>query len=121
MTAAATVAAADPIGQLAAGQPVSGFVSQTLDEAHRLAEIIAQAGQGMIPEVYENNPGACFLAVAKGAELGLALLTALQCITPIEGRPPSGAMHCRVSSNAPVTGSRSASAARARPWSQPAR
>lgn len=76
----------DPLCAIAMGGAVSAFVPQTAGDAFRLAEAIAQAGRGMIPEIYEGNPGACFLAITKGAELGLAPLAALQYIAPIGGR-----------------------------------
>ncbi|MEM8626044.1 MAG: hypothetical protein AAGG47_21360 [Pseudomonadota bacterium] len=65
---------------------MSAFVPRDIEQAWRLSEALASQGGEMIPQAYRNKPGAVFLAVTRGAELGLAPLTAMAWVAPINGR-----------------------------------
>lgn len=62
-----------------------GLTPQNIDEALRLAEIMAKAS--IIPKDYQGNPGNILVGIQWGAELGLPPLQALQSIAVINGRP----------------------------------
>lgn len=69
-----------------AGGKISAFIPQDLDQAWRLSVAFASQSGDMIPQAYRNKPGAVFLAISKGAELGLSPLAAMAHIAPINGR-----------------------------------
>lgn len=71
-------------GDLAPSRPM-GLTPQNIDEALRLAEIMAKAS--IIPKDYQGNPGNILVGIQWGAELGLPPLQALQSIAVINGRP----------------------------------
>ena len=65
----------------------SGFSlqPQNLDQAMRLAEMLASSG--MVPKQYVNNPQATLVAMMMGNEIGLNPLQSLQNIAVINGKP----------------------------------
>lgn len=63
----------------------NGFLPATLDEAMRLADMLAKSQ--MVPTAYRNKPEDVFVAMAWGKEIGLAPLQALQNIAVISGKP----------------------------------
>ena len=62
-----------------------GLTPQTIDEALRMADIMAKAS--IIPKDYQGNSGNILVAIQWGAELGLPPLQAMQSIAVINGRP----------------------------------
>lgn len=74
-------------GELVPVSMTRGGVLQptNLPEAIQIAQLIARSG--MLPKNYDNNPGAVFVAMQMGAELGLPPLSAIQNIAVINGRP----------------------------------
>ena len=62
-----------------------GLCPQSLDEALRLAEIMAKAD--IVPKDYIGKPGNILVAIQWGAEIGLAPLQAMSHIAVINGRP----------------------------------
>jgi hypothetical protein len=84
-TAVATKSA-DPKPTIRAGGAVSGLVPQSVEEAFRLSEALARAGD-MIPKQFQGQPMQIMAAIAKGAEVGLAPMQALASIAVINGRP----------------------------------
>ena len=62
-----------------------GLCPQSLDEALRLAEIMAKSD--IVPKDYIGKPGNILVAIQWGAEIGLAPLQAMSHIAVINGRP----------------------------------
>lgn len=62
-----------------------GIVPSSIDEAWRLAEIIANSN--FAPKDYKGKPHDVFLAIQMGAEVGLKPMQAVQNISIINGRP----------------------------------
>jgi len=62
-----------------------GIVPATLDEAWRLAGMIAKTA--LVPKHFQNKPEDVLVAIQMGAEVGLAPMQALQSIAVINGRP----------------------------------
>jgi hypothetical protein len=62
-----------------------GLMPQNLDEALRLADILARSS--LVPRDYQGNPGNALVAIQWGCELGLPPLQAMQNIAVINGRP----------------------------------
>jgi hypothetical protein len=56
-----------------------------LAEAVEVAKLIAHSG--IVPKIYEGNPGAVLVAIQMGSEIGLSPMAALQGIAVINGRP----------------------------------
>lgn len=79
---AAALTIKEPIN---AGGPIAGLVPQNIEQAFRLAQALAQAGD-MIPKAFQGNPNAIMAAMIKGAEIGLAPMQALANIAVINGR-----------------------------------
>lgn len=77
-------AAAKP--QISVGGQIAALVPQDLDQAYRLSEALARAGD-MVPETYRNQPMKIMAAIVKGMEVGLAPMQALASIAVINGRP----------------------------------
>ena len=71
--------------QISTGGPLKALVPTTVDEAYRLAQALAAAGE-MIPQHFQNNPQKCMAAIARGMEVGLAPMQALASIAVINGR-----------------------------------
>lgn len=61
------------------------FVPKDFNEAMKFCEMIAQTD--FCPKEYRGKPGACFVAMQFGAEVGLKPLQALQGIATINGKP----------------------------------
>ena len=66
------------------GRPL-GLCPQSLDEALRLAEIMAKSD--IVPKDFIGKPGNILVAIQWGAEIGLAPLQAMSHIAVINGRP----------------------------------
>jgi hypothetical protein len=62
-----------------------GLTPQSIDEALRMAEIMAKAS--IVPKDYQGNPGNILVAIQWGAEIGLPPLQAMQNLAVINGRP----------------------------------
>ncbi len=75
----------DQTGPVVVGNRPMGLTPQNIDEALRLADIMAKAS--IIPRDYQGNPGNILVAIQWGAELGLPPLQAMQSIAVINGRP----------------------------------
>ena len=73
-----------PTSSLTPGRPL-GLCPQSLDEALRLAEIMAKSD--IVPKDYIGKPGNILVAIQWGAEIGLAPLQAMSHIAVINGRP----------------------------------
>ncbi len=73
-----------PSSSLTPGRPL-GLCPQSLDEALRLAEIMAKSD--IVPKDYIGKPGNILVAIQWGAEIGLAPLQAMSHIAVINGRP----------------------------------
>lgn len=84
MTALAKPAA--PKAPVAAGGPVAGIIPQDIEQAFRVAEALAKAGD-MVPKGYQGEPMKIMAAIMRGAEVGLAPMQALSSIAVINGRP----------------------------------
>lgn len=69
---------------MASNRPM-GLTPQSIDDALRLAEIMAKAS--IIPKDYQGNTGNILVAIQWGSELGLPPLQAMQSIAVINGRP----------------------------------
>lgn len=68
------------------GGPIGALAPQSVDEAFRLADALAKAGD-MIPQAFRDQPMKIMAAIAKGMEVGLAPMQALASIAVINGRP----------------------------------
>lgn len=73
-----------PSSSLTPGRPL-GLCPQSLDEALRLAEIMAQSD--IVPKDFIGKPGNILVAIQWGAEIGMAPLQAMSHIAVINGRP----------------------------------
>lgn len=73
-----------PSSSLTPGRPL-GLCPQSLDEALRLAEIMAKSD--IVPKDFIGKPGNILVAIQWGAEIGLAPLQAMSHIAVINGRP----------------------------------
>lgn len=80
---AAKAPAAKPA--IATGGALAALVPQDLDQAFRLAQALAGAGD-MVPKHYQGQPQACMAAIVRGMEVGLAPMQALSSIAVINGR-----------------------------------
>ena len=69
-----------------AGGAIAAFVPQTIEEAFRLSQALAAAGD-MIPKAFQDKPQMIMAAIMKGSEVGLAPMQALANIAVINGRP----------------------------------
>ncbi len=74
-----------PKAPIAAGGKIAGIVPQTIDEAYRLSQALAAAGD-MVPRNFQGKPAEIMAAVLRGAEIGLAPMQALSNIAVINGR-----------------------------------
>lgn len=61
-------------------------LGESLSEVERICNMIASGGE-MVPPAYRNKPGAVLLAKMWGDANGVDLFTAIQNISPIEGKP----------------------------------
>lgn len=88
-TALSTQAAAKaPAAQkpaITTGGVLGALVPQDLDQAFRLAQALAGAGD-MVPKHYQGQPQAIMAAIVRGMEVGLAPMQALSSIAVINGR-----------------------------------
>lgn len=82
---AVTTEARAPRPEIAAGGPIAAMVPQSIDQAFRLSEALAKAGD-MVPRQYQGKPMEIMAAVMRGAEVGLAPMQALSSIAVINGR-----------------------------------
>lgn len=69
-----------------AGKAPAGLVPTSIDEAWRLAQCLAAAGE-MVPEDYRGYPNKVMAAIIKGLEVGMYPMQALAYIAVIRGRP----------------------------------
>lgn len=67
-----------------AGAKVQAIVPQTVEELKYIANLIRQ--HGLAPDSYDRDTGKIALGIMKGAEVGLAPLTALQWVAIINNR-----------------------------------
>jgi hypothetical protein len=79
---AAPVAPKEPIP---AGGPIAAMVPQNIEQAFRLAEALAKAGD-MVPKAFQGKPMEIMAAMMRGLEIGLAPMQALASIAVINGR-----------------------------------
>lgn len=88
MTTALTTATAQPAAKapIKSGGPIAGIIPQDIEQAFRLSEALAKAGD-MVPKSFQGQPMQIMAAVMKGAEVGLAPMQALASIAVINGRP----------------------------------
>ena len=84
-TAVATQAAAQPKPPIKSGGALAALVPQDLDQAFRLSQALAGAGD-MVPKAYQGQPQMIMAAIARGMEIGLAPMQALSNIAVINGR-----------------------------------
>jgi hypothetical protein len=66
-------------------QPQFNLVPQSVDEAMRMADMLAESS--IVPKDFQGRPGNVFVAIQWGMELGLKPMQALQNIGVINGRP----------------------------------
>lgn len=71
--------------QLTTSSNQGGFAPATIDEAMRLADMLAKSQ--MVPRAYQGKPEDILVATIWGREIGLATLQALQNISVINGKP----------------------------------
>ncbi|TPE53052.1 hypothetical protein [Amaricoccus solimangrovi] len=69
-----------------AGGAIAAFAPQTIEEAFRLSQALAGAGD-MVPKAFQNRPEMIMAAIMKGSEVGLAPMQALAHIAVVNGRP----------------------------------
>ncbi len=74
-----------PIGGDLSPMRHRGLIPQNIDEALRMADIMAKAS--IVPKDYQNNPGNILIAIQWGQEIGLPPLQAMQNLAVINGRP----------------------------------
>lgn len=84
-TAVTTQPAAQPKPPIKAGGALAALVPQDLDQAFRLSQALAGAGD-MVPKAYQGQPQMIMAAIARGMEIGLAPMQALSNIAVINGR-----------------------------------
>lgn len=75
-------AAKEPIN---AGGAIAALVPQNIEQAFRLADALAKAGD-MVPKAFQGKPMEIMAAVMRGLEIGLAPMQALSSIAVINGR-----------------------------------
>lgn len=85
MTAQLATINRDQTTNVMANNRPMGLTPQNIDEALRMADIMAKAS--IVPKDYQGNPGNILVAIQWGAELGLPPLQAMQSIAVINGRP----------------------------------
>lgn len=76
---------AEPKPQITAGGPLAALVPQNIEEAFRLSQALAAAGD-MVPKHFQGKPQEIMAAVMRGAEIGLMPMQALSNIAVINGR-----------------------------------
>ena len=84
-TALSTETRAAPKPPVKAGGALAALVPQDLDQAFRLSQALAGAGD-MVPKAYQGQPQMIMAAIARGMEIGLAPMQALSSIAVINGR-----------------------------------
>jgi hypothetical protein len=89
-TQVAATAPAKPKAELVAGAQVAPIIPRDIDEVARIANAVIVAG--LAPDSYRGNDdrttaSKIMIGILKGAEIGLAPLTALASIAIINGRP----------------------------------
>ena len=85
MTDDPTTEVAAPRPQIATGGTLAGIAPQSIEEAFRLSQALARAGD-MVPSNFKGKPDEIMAAVLRGAEVGLMPMQALSNITVINGR-----------------------------------
>ncbi len=85
MNQVAVATQATPKPPIKAGGALAALVPQDLDQAFRLAQALAGAGD-MVPKAYQGQPQMIMAAIARGMEIGLAPMQALSNIAVINGR-----------------------------------
>lgn len=85
MTTALSTQTAQPKPPVKAGGALAALVPQDIDQAFRLAQALAGAGD-MVPKAYQGQPQMIMAAIARGMEIGLAPMQALSNIAVINGR-----------------------------------
>ena len=84
-TTAVAQASAAPKPPVKSGGVLAALTPQNLDEAFRLAQALAGAGD-MVPKAFQGQPQAAMAAIVRGMEIGLAPMQALSSIAVINGR-----------------------------------
>jgi hypothetical protein len=77
--------ASPPKAPIKAGGAIAAMVPQDIDQAYRLSQALAAAGD-MVPKHFQGNPNAVMAAVMRGMEIGLNPMQALSSIAVINGR-----------------------------------
>lgn len=85
MTTAVSTQTAQHKPPVKAGGALAALVPQDIDQAFRLAQALAGAGD-MVPKAYQGQPQMIMAAIARGMEIGLAPMQALSNIAVINGR-----------------------------------
>lgn len=85
MNQVATTTQAQPKPPIKAGGALAALVPQDLDQAFRLSQALAGAGD-MVPKAYQGQPQMIMAAIARGMGIGLAPMQALSNIAVINGR-----------------------------------
>lgn len=85
MTTAVATQSSQPKPPVKAGGALAALVPQDIDQAFRLAQALAGAGD-MVPKAYQGQPQMIMAAIARGMEIGLAPMQALSNIAVINGR-----------------------------------
>lgn len=70
---------------ISAGGKLAALVPQNVDQAFRLANALAQAGD-MVPKHFQGKPQATMAAIVRGMEIGLSPMQSLSSIAVINGR-----------------------------------
>lgn len=84
-TAVSTQTQPQPKPPVKAGGALAALVPQDLDQAFRLSQALAGAGD-MVPKAYQGQPQMIMAAIAKGLEIGMPPMQALSSIAVINGR-----------------------------------
>jgi hypothetical protein len=82
---ALTTAKTEPKPPVKTGGALAALVPQDVEQAFRLAQALAQAGD-MVPKQFQGNPQATMAAIVRGMEIGLPPMQALSSIAVINGR-----------------------------------
>ncbi len=85
MTETALTTQTAPKPQIAAGGALAALAPQNIEEAFRLAQALARAGD-MVPKHFQDKPDMIMAAIVRGMEIGLAPMQALSNIAVINGR-----------------------------------
>lgn len=83
--AISTQTTAQPKAPIKSGGALAALVPQDIDQAFRLSQALATAGD-MVPKAFQGNPPMIMAAIMRGMEIGLNPMQALSSIAVINGR-----------------------------------